>query len=221
MDATLEWGNAGSQVDFYATDGRCPGFTQLLAGACTVLARSEGSAKPKRITFDNAAANGVVNFWIYNRATINEAGMMEVAVTTSGPVTVVSPTPPPSGGGDPRNGLPPGPVTQARIAIRSIDIGGFEYRDPAQDEDGNWVLHPGEFVVFDLSQRNGAGQKCAWIDDPVWNVDDEAGVMSLRGSSNPFLLRVDVEHKGYVEITAKIDGIDTNLLGIVSVSQGN
>jgi len=185
MDATLEWGNAGSQVDFYATDGRCPGFPELQAGACTVLARSEGATKPKRITFNVPAANAVINFWIYNRGSISEAGMMEVAVTTSGPITIASPTPLPSGGPDPRSSLPAGPVTQAKIAVRSIDTGGFNYRDPEQDGDGNWIVHPGEFVVFDLSQRNGAGEKCAWIKDPEWTVDDEAEIVSVRAAATP------------------------------------
>src|SRR4051812_46456891 len=41
MDATAEWGNAANPIDFYATDGRCPGFVDLQAGRCTVLARAE------------------------------------------------------------------------------------------------------------------------------------------------------------------------------------
>jgi hypothetical protein len=90
-----------------------------------------------------------------------------------------------------------------------------------QSADGNWVLHPGEFVVFDLSQRNGAGQKCAWINPPEWTVEDEGGILNVRGSSNPFLLRLDVERKGYFELSARIDDIDTNVLTVVSVSQGN
>ena len=221
MDATLEWGNAAIQIDFYATDGRCPGFPDLQAGRCTVLARAEGSGKPKRLTFATAGANGVVNFWIYNRGTVTETGSMEIAVTTSGPIVVASPTPVPSGGPDPRTGLPPGPITQAKIAVRSIDTGGFEYRDPGQDADGNWVLHPGEFVVFDLSQRNGAGEKCVWINPPEWTVDDEGGILNVRGSSNPFLLRVDVMRNGYFELQGQIDGISTNVLTVNVKPRGN
>ena len=221
MDATLEWGNAAIQIDFYATDGRCPGFPDLQAGRCTVLARAEGTAKPKRLTFATAGANGVVNFWIYNRGAVTESGSMEIAVTTSGPIVIASPTPVPSGGSDPRSGLPPGPITQAKIAVRSIDIGGFRYRDPGQDADGNWIVHPGEFVVFDLSQRNGAGEKCAWIDPPEWSIEDERGILNVRGSSNPFLLRIDVQRNGYFELQGTIDGIDTNVLGVIAVPQGN
>jgi hypothetical protein len=140
-------------------------------------------------------------------------------VTTPSPVALPSPSPLPSSAPDPRDGLPAGPVTQAHIGIRSIDTGGFNYRDPKQDADGNWIVHPGEFVVFDLTQRNGAGEKCQWIKDPEWFVNDEAGVISLRGSSNLFLLRVDVLKKGFVEIEATIDGIDTNVVTLVSGSR--
>jgi hypothetical protein len=224
MDATVEWGNASNPIDFYVTDGRCPGFTDLQAGRCTVLARAEGSAKPKRLTFNNASANAVYNFWIYNRGTTTESGAMEVAITTNGPITqpppILTPSPSPGATPDPRAGLPPGPVTQARVAIRSIDTGGFSYRDPQQDSAGNWIVHPGEFVVFDLSQRNGAGEKCQWIEDPEWLIEDEDGILGVRGSSQPFLLRVDVNRKGYFEITAEIDGIRANLLSVLSVAHG-
>jgi hypothetical protein len=220
LDATLEWGTASSRVDFYATDGRCPGFPDLQAGRCTILARADGTGKPKRLTFTNTTANAVIIFWIHNLGTITESGQMEVAVTTAAGVVVQpTPIPSPSGTPDPRTGWAPGPVTQARIGIRSIDTGGFNYRDPQQDENGNWIVHPGEFVVFDLTQRNGAGEKCQWIKDPEWFVNDEAGVVSLRGSSNLFLLRVDILKRGFVEIEATIDGIDTNVLTVVAAGR--
>lgn len=222
IDATLEWGNASNPVDFFATDGRCPGFPDLQAGRCTVLARAEGSAKPKRLTFSNTTANAVYSFWIYNRGTTTESGAMEIGITTNGPINIpaATPTPTPSGAGDPRSGLPPGPITQAKVAVRSINIGEFEYRDPTQDGDGNWIVHPGEFVVFDFSQRNGAGEKCQWINNPEWTVEeDEEGTVNVRGSSQPFLLRVDIVHKGYIEIQGEIDGIKSNVLPVVSTGR--
>jgi hypothetical protein len=221
MDATAEWGNPANPIDFFVTDGRCPGFTDLQAGRCTVLARAEGSAKPKRLTFSNTTANAVYNFWIYNRGTTVESGAMEVAITTNGPITQHPVLSGPGPGADPRDGLPAGPVTQAKVAIRSIDTGGFRYRDPQQDSAGNWIVHPGEFVVFDLSQRNGAGEKCKWVKDPEWSVKDDGGILRVRGSSQPFLLRVDVERRGYFEVTAEIAGIKANVLSITSVSQGS
>lgn len=221
MDVTVEWGNVANGIDAFATDGRCPGFPDLQAGRCTVLARAEGTAKPKRLSFSNATANAVYNFWIYNRGNTTESGAMEVAVTTNGPITQPPPlTTPSPGTTDPRVGLPPGPVTQAKVAVRSIDTGGFSYRDPEQDSAGNWIVHPGEFVVFDLSQRNGAGEKCQWINDPEWLIKDEAGILGIRGSSQPFLLRVDVNRKGYFEVSAEIDEIRANVLSVISVAHG-
>ena len=221
MDVTVDWGNSANRIDVYWTDGRCPGFPNLQAGQCTVLARAEGVTKPKRLTFNNTTANAVYNFWIYNAGSTTESGALEVAITTNGPIVVASPTPLPGGGSnDPRSGLPPGPVTQAKVAVRSIDTGGFNYRDPQQDDNGNWVVHPGEFVVFDFSQRNGAGEKCAWINEPEWDVSDDDGIVELRGSSQPFLLRVDILRKGFFEVTGEIDGIKANVLTVVSVSQG-
>jgi hypothetical protein len=222
MDATLDWANAtNAGVKFYATDGRCPGFTDLQAGRCTVLARAEGTDKPKRVTFTNSTANAVYAFWIFNGGATTESGVVEIGITTTQPVnqppTQSSPTPAPGASADPRAGLPPGPVTQAKIAIRSIDQGGFDYRDPQQDAAGNWVVYPGEFVVFDLGQRNGAGEKCKWIKDPEWFVDDPDGITSVRGSSQPFLLRVDILHKGFFELKATIDDVDSNVLSVVSV----
>jgi hypothetical protein len=225
MDATLDWTNVGNAgMKFYATDGRCPGFVDLQAGHCTVLARSEGTDKPKRVTFSNTTANAVYIFWIFNGGSTTESGVMEIGVTTTQPINqppaTSSPTPSPGGGTDPRAGLPVGPVTQAKIAIRSIDQGGFDYRDPTQDSAGNWVVYPGEFVVFDLSQRNGAGEKCQWIKDPEWTIEDEDEIVSVRGSSQPFLLRLDILHKGFFELQGHIDGIDSNVLSIVSVAHG-
>ena len=221
MDVTVDWGNAANRIDVYATDGRCPGFPNLQAGQCTVLARAEGVTKPKRLTFSNTTANAVYNFWIYNAGTTTESGALELGITTNGPITVASPSTLPGGGTtDPRTNLPPGPVTQAKVAVRSIDTGGFNYRDPQQDENGNWIVHPGEFVVFDFSQRNGAGEKCQWIKDPEWDVSDDDEIVEVKGSSQPFLLRVDILHKGFFEVTGEIDGIKANVLTVVSVSQG-
>jgi hypothetical protein len=75
-------------------------------------------------------------------------------------------------------------------------------------------------VVFDFSQRNGAGEKCQWIKDPEWDVTDDDEIVEVRGSSQPFLLRVDILHKGFFEVTGEIDGVKANVLTVVSVSQG-
>jgi hypothetical protein len=117
--------------------------------------------------------------------------------------------------------LAPGPVTQVKAYIKSIDTGGFEYRPGEQDKDGNWIVHPGEFVVFDVTQRNGAGLICNFINEPVWTVDDPDRVLKLKESQIPFFLRVVVEHKGHFELFGEIDGIRSNLMKVTSVSNGN
>ena len=116
--------------------------------------------------------------------------------------------------------LAAGPVTQVKAYIKTIDTGGFNYRDATQDDNGNWIVHPGEFVVFDLTQRNGAGLICNWIVDPAWHVDDPDGVLRIKETSHPFFLRVVIEHKGHFELQGTIDGIDSNVLRVSSVANG-
>lgn len=134
-----------------------------------------------------------------------------VAIPTPTPTPTPAPTP------DPRAGLPPGPVVTYRVAIRTIDTGAFEYRDPVQDEEtGRWIVYIGEFVVVDSNPRNGAGEVCAYVADPTYTVQDAGDALTVRGSSNPFLLRFDVTGRGDVDISARIDGVDSNMLRIIA-----
>ena len=105
-------------------------------------------------------------------------------------------------------------MTNAFIKVRSIDQGNNNYRDPFQDRNGFWVVYNGEFVVFDLTQKNGSGQECKWVDDPSWDVEDPNFAFIIKGSSQPFLLRADADQKNVGEITvqATIDGVDSNVL---------
>ena len=112
-------------------------------------------------------------------------------------------------------------MAQLKAYIKTIDVGGFTYRPGEQDGDGNWIVHPGEFVVFDLTQRNGAGLICSWNVDPEWHVDDPEGVLRIKESSHPFFLRVVVEHKGHFELQGTIDGIQSNVLRVSSVANGS
>ena len=165
--------------------------------------------------------------WTLNRGTVTEPVNMQYGITTvegvgQGPA---APTPPPSPTA-PRptptpNDLAQGPVSQLKAYIKTIDVGGYTYRPGEQDSDGNWIVHPGEFVVFDLTQRNGAGLICNWNGDPEWSVDDPEGVLRVRDSSNPFFLRVNVEHKGHFELQGTLDGIDSNVVRVSSISKGN
>ena len=98
----------------------------------------------------------------------------------------------------------PGHVESVRIKVRTIQAPTGEYRDIGQ-EDGAWIVYKGDFVVFDMDQLNGSGQKCVWIKDPTWGVDDPDKVVSLRGSSQPFLLRLDAVGEGRFSVTGSID----------------
>jgi len=229
LDVTTNW-PGDSNIDVYATDASCPGFDSVTAGACVILAKGVSpSAKPERITFPTQTGK-IYTIWIVNLGTTTEPVNLEFGITTVGPIqqpTAGQPTPVPGATpGAPRasptpSDLAPGPVTQLKAYIKTIDIGGFTYRPGEQDEDGNWIVHPGEFVVFDLTQRNGAGLICNWQVDPEWSVDDPDGVLRIKESSHPFFLRVEIEHKGHFELQGTIDGVDSNVLRVSSVANGN
>jgi len=54
-----------------------------------------------------------------------------------------------------------------------------------------------------------------WINNPVWELNDPTGVLTLRpGQNEPFLLRTDVDHKGEMSLTATVDGVTSNALEI-------
>jgi hypothetical protein len=217
IDGTLDW-NGGADMNLYVTDNTCAGFNALQAGGCNVLVRAEGAAKPERLTF-TAAANKIYSFWIHNNGTANESGSLTVGDTTTHPISQ-QPSPSPGATPDPRAGLAPGPVARYTIKVRSIDIGGKVYRDPFQDSSGRWVVYPGEFLVFDSTQKNAGGEICVWVDNPVWELNDPQGVLSLRpGQNEPFLLRTDVEKKGEMSLTATVDGITSNVLEISAVGR--
>jgi len=212
LDATVDW-TGSNDINLFVTDNTCPGFLDLRAGACNIVARAETTSKPERVTFTTTAGR-IWTFWIYNNGVSSDSGSMEVGITSNGP-PAPAPTPAPNSGGgtDPRTGLAPGPVARYTIKVRTIDRGGFDYRDPFQDGEGNWVVYPDEFVVFDSTQKNAGGDICQWVNSPAWTVRDPDNVFRLRGSSQPFLLRVDVlKNKGAVEVQASVDGVQSNVL---------
>jgi hypothetical protein len=111
-------------------------------------------------------------------------------------------------------------VARYTIKVRSIDQGNFSYRDPFQDSVGRWVVYPGEFLVFDSTQKNAGGELCTWVNDPKWSLEDPTGVLELRpGQNNPFLLRTDVKKKGEMSLSATIDGVQSNVLEISAVGR--
>jgi hypothetical protein len=226
LDVTTNW-PGDDNIDVYATDASCPGFDAVTSGACPILAKGVSpTAKPERISFATQAGK-IYTIWIVNLGSTTEAVNLEFGITTAGPIPQpVAATPAPgSSPGTPRASptppdLAPGPVAQLKAYIKTIDTGDFTYRPGEQDEDGNWIVHPGEFVVFDLTQRNGAGLICNWIVDPEWHVDDPDGVLRIKETSHPFFLRVVIEHKGHFELQGTIDGIDSNVLRVSSVANG-
>ena len=61
-----------------------------------------------------------------------------------------------------------------------------------------------------------------WITPPVYLVNDQDmpfntsnGVVYRRGSSQPFLLKMNMEHRGTFSVRGSIDGIDSNVLEFV------
>jgi hypothetical protein len=228
IDVTANW-PGGDNIDLYATDASCPGFDEVSSGACPILAKADSAtAKPETISFATAAGK-IYTIWTANRGSTTEPVNLQFAITTVGPIPPVAgqPTPNPNATpGAPRasptpSDLAAGPVTQVKAYIKTIDTGGFNYRPGEQDADGNWIVHPGEFVVFDMTQRNGAGLICNWVADPVWTLDDPDEILRVKESSSPFFLRVIVEHKGHFEMFGEIDGIRSNLLRVTSVANGN
>jgi hypothetical protein len=106
------------------------------------------------------------------------------------------------------------------VKVRSIESPLGEYRTIGQDpETGAWIVYKGDFVVFDSDQRNAAGDKCRWVNDPEWFIDGVKtfeglqhpnGIVLVKGSSNPFLLRTDMVGVGSFRVRARVDGVDSN-----------
>jgi hypothetical protein len=140
--------------------------------------------------------------------------------------------PPPSGGAppapapaptpDPRAGLPAGPVTRYTIKVRTVNNGE---RDAVQDSSGFFIVHPGERVDFDSTQKNAGGEICQWVANPEWTIDGggcpmeatcAGGIVFRRGSSQPFLLKTTIQDLGTFTIQASIDGVVSNVLDMRS-----
>lgn len=220
VEANVNWSNAANNVKVYITDNNCSGVLDLRGGRCNVMARSEAAGTKPRQVSAPTGTNSKLFVWIDNDGGTAESGSLEAAILTTTPYA--APTPPPVTG-DPRDSLPAGPVYTARIKMRSVDTGNFVYRDFFENGDGTWSVYVGEFVVFDFTQKNAAGQECKWVNEPKWTIDDvevqeggtdPRGVFRRRGSSQPFLLRVDVEREGSVRIQGTIDGVFSNFIEI-------
>jgi hypothetical protein len=138
-------------------------------------------------------------------------------------VTPPRPTPAPTP--DPRASLPAGPVTRYTIKVRTVNNGE---RDAEPDSSGRFIVHPGERVDFDSTQKNAGGEICQWINNPDWTIDGGAcpmettcagGVVLRRGSSQPFLLKTTIQTTGLFTVQASIDGVVSNVLEMRSIPQ--
>jgi len=136
---------------------------------------------------------------------------------TPGPTAAPTPVPTPTP--DPRAGLAPGPITRFTIKPRSVEP---DVPDPAQDAQGHFILRRGQRIDVDGTQKNASNEICAWINPPVYLVNDQNmpfetsnGVVFRRGSSQPFLLKLTTEGPGTFSVRGSIDGNDSNVLQFV------
>ncbi len=90
------------------------------------------------------------------------------------------------------------------------------------DAQGRFILRREERVDVDGTQKNSSNEICAWINPPVYLVNDQNmafntsnGVVYRRGSSQPFLLKLNIERRGTFSVRGTIDGIDSNVLEFV------
>jgi len=144
--------------------------------------------------------------------TTPSAGTPTPPPPTATPHPAATPTP------DPRIGLAPGPVTRYTIKVRTVNNGE---RDAEPDASGRFIVHPGERVDFDSTQKNAGGDICQWINNPEWRINNSGcaeettcagGVVARRGSSQPFLLKTTIEQTGTFTVQASIDGVASNVL---------
>lgn len=133
---------------------------------------------------------------------------LPTATPTPAPVPTPTPAATPTPSTDPREGLAPGPVTRFNIKLHSVRRpDGTELEEPFPADAEGYRVIPGDFIVFDSTQKNDAGEICQWVNDPEWKVEDPNRAVDRRPSSNPFLLRLDIVRTGKFIVTASVDGI--------------
>lgn len=209
LDVTVDW-PGGGDLNLYVTPEACANFADVQAGRCQLMGKSDGTAKPEAVRFTTTAGR-TYTVWVHNNGQSRETGSFDVGITTNGPVAAPTPVP-----DDPRAGLAPGPVSRVVLYIYQVRGADGVYRDKFQDAQGRWILHPGDFAVFDSTQLNATGDKCQWVRDPEYALTDPGGVLRLRGSSQPFLFRTDVVRKGEIELVSTIDGVSSAVLRAIS-----
>src|SRR4029077_12686446 len=161
-------------------------------------------------------ASRVYSIWVHNAGASRENVSGQVGITTAGPL----PDPSASPSNNPQGNLSPGPVSRVTLYIYqqyrdgNPNSGGTQ-KDKLQDSEGRWLMNINDFIVFDSSQRNAAGELCQYHSPPVYELDDPDGIVMVRSSSNPFLFRVEVKEKGEFNLFSTVDGINSNNLAAI------
>ena len=87
LDISVDWPGSGD-LNLYVTANSCSNFSDVLAGRCPTLGKSDGTAKPEVVRF-NTTANQTYTVWIHNHSLSRESN---TAPHTS-PNRARSPTP--------------------------------------------------------------------------------------------------------------------------------
>jgi hypothetical protein len=137
--------------------------------------------------------------------------------TTAAPAP--TPQPPATAFDCGRTTFPAGPVTSYSYKLKSIRRGDETFQGPPEgdafptDAQGRTLVRVGDFLVFDSTQKNAAGNPSRWERDPVWQVTDPGGILRVRNDSSRetnacgFLLRVDALSRGTFSVHPVVDGV--------------
>ena len=146
-----------------------------------------------------------------------------VAVATPSPAPTATPAPTAAPTPTPRPApvltgeeVYPGPVATVKVRLYAVMAPNGQFRpDPFYDpRTNNDVAYKDDFIVLDVTPRNAFGQKCEADTDPIWILENDAGILRRRPSSNPFLYRADTIGTGVVKVRAQVDRALSNLINI-------
>ena len=80
VQVNFDWTFAASDVDIVVTAASCPDGAAAYFGNCAVLGEDKGFTKPARAQFNVAGAQ-VIRVFVYNFATVQESGVLNVLLT--------------------------------------------------------------------------------------------------------------------------------------------
>jgi hypothetical protein len=141
------------------------------------------------------------------------------------PTTTLAPTPAPTPQPQAtpfdcnRSTFSPGPVATYQYKLKVIRRGDQVIQSPPEgapfplDSAGRIRVRVGDFLAFDSTQKNSAGNLCQWRGEPVWRVNDPGDALRIRSESSRetnacgFLLRVDVVNRGEFTVRPEVEGV--------------